>query len=105
MSCLRNPDTRDALIPEMTSYVPSIELACLGQSFFSTSTGIGAGNTKPGDMICVFEGCVTPFIIRRLDDEQADLCSVLGESYGDGVMSGEALEMEEARKTTTFPLI
>ena len=77
----------------------------LGQSFFSTSTGIGAGTTKPGDMICVFDGCVTPFILRRLDDEPAALCSVLGESYVEGVMSGEALEMEEARKTSTFPLI
>ena len=62
-----------------------------GRKLFSTSSGhIGLGDVtlEPGDLVCVFLGGSTPFIIRPVDQKY----KFVGECYLHGIMQGEALE-------------
>ncbi|KAF2806258.1 uncharacterized protein BDZ99DRAFT_422669 [Mytilinidion resinicola] len=103
-----NQDLEDNDLSEtILEYMPSLQIACLGRAFFSTSSGsvgIGPGDLKVGDMICIFDGGVTPFIIRPKSDDP-NLYEFFGEAYVDGIMYGEALETEEAKNVTTFTLV
>ena len=64
---------------------------CLGRKLFSTLSGhigIGNGTLESGDLVCVFLGGMTPFIIRPVDQKY----KFVGECYLHGIMHGEALE-------------
>ena len=64
---------------------------CRGRKLFSTSSGhigIGDATLEPGDLVCVFLGGRTPFIIRPVDQKY----KFVGECYLHGIMQGEALE-------------
>ena len=64
---------------------------CGGRKLFSTlSDHIGQGDVmlEPGDLVCVFLGGRTPFIIRPVDQKY----KFVGECYLHGIMHGEALE-------------
>lgn len=63
------------------------------------------GDTKLGDLICVFSGADVPFIVRRLP--HSDFYQLIGECYVHGLMDGEvmtALGKGEV-KEKTFTLI
>ena len=68
-----------------------LQTCCLGRKLFSTLSGhigIGDGTLEPGDIVCVFLGGKTPFIIRPVDRKY----KFVGDCYLHGIMHGEALE-------------
>ena len=68
-----------------------LQLCCNGRKLFSTLSGhigLGDGTLEPGDLVCVFLGGRTPFIIRPVDQKY----KFVGECYVHGIMHGEALE-------------
>ena len=68
-----------------------LQLRCVGRKLFSTSNGyIGIGNItlEPGDLVCVFLGGRTPFIIRPVGEKY----EFVGDCYLHGIMQGEAME-------------
>ena len=77
-------------------YMDSVIRACDGRRFFSTDggrIGLGEPDTMPGDLICVFYGARTPFILRR--NENSTTYRLIGETYVHGIMYGEALQLSE----------
>ena len=80
-----------------------LQLCCTGKKLFSTTSGhIGLGNVtlEPGDLVCVFLGGRTPFIVRPVDRKY----KFVGECYLHGIMQGEALE-EGLQKRQLITLI
>jgi hypothetical protein len=47
------------------------------------------GDTKLGNLICVFSGADVPFVVRRLSD--SDFTQLIGERYVHGLMDREAM--------------
>lgn len=91
-NCTHNPDYRHWPGP----YYTKLRMICDGRRFFATSggqIGLGPAHTKPGDLICVFYGGDTPYILRK--DPAADTFEFIGEAYVHGLMYGEALEMQD----------
>lgn len=66
------------------------------RAFIGTSQG-HLGYTRPGvelgDIVCVFQNGVVPFIVRR--DVHNNAHVLVGESYISGLMHGEVLDMEQ----------
>lgn len=93
---------------EIPQFWNSVNLACLGRSFFSTEsgrTGLGPPDTEPGDTVCIFYNGRTPFIVRPIDtDGIGNEYQFLGESYVDGLMYGEAFELDASNESTMFTL-
>ncbi|KAI1199067.1 hypothetical protein F5X97DRAFT_137411 [Nemania serpens] len=58
-------------------------------------------DTKVGDLVCVFYGVNTPFVIRPQvmdqDDGQRSLTRLVGEAYVHGMMDGEAFSIADAQ--------
>ena len=76
---------------ESPTFLSDLGSGCLGRKLFSTFSGhIGLGDVtlEPGDLVCVFLGGTTPFIIRPVDQKY----KFVGECYLHGIMQGEALE-------------
>jgi len=64
---------------------------CQNRSFFVTtegSVGVAPLSARPGDIVCVFLGCLSTILLRQTGD---DAYQVVGESYMPGVNNGEAL--------------
>ena len=73
------------------TFWPDSQQCCRGRKLFSTLSGhigIGDGTLESGDLVCVFLGGLTPFIIRPVDQKY----KLVGECYVHGIMHGEALE-------------
>jgi hypothetical protein len=71
-----------------------------GRSYFLASTGIiglAPNITEEGDLICILFGCSVPVILRKEENDYI----LIGESYVDGFMHGEAMKGFE---NGTFPL-
>ena len=78
----------DAMCP---AFWADLQLCCVGRKLFSTASGhIGIGNItlEPGDLVCVFLGARTPFIVRPVGEKY----EFVGDCYLHGIMQGEALE-------------
>ncbi len=76
---------------EARTFLDDLKTACNGRKLFSTLSGhigIGDGTLEPGDLVCVFLGGRTPFIIRPVGQKY----KFVGECYVHGIMHGEALE-------------
>lgn len=77
--------------PEM--YAAEARHFCFNRSFFVTSAGrmgIGPSDTRLDDVVAVLPGSGVPFVIRSCKKGEGWL--VVGESYVDGLMSGEAIQ-------------
>jgi hypothetical protein len=83
----------------MNAYVEALDMAVRGRSYFSTDgrrTGIGPSNTRVGDLVCVLMSGPTPYILRPDDsDASGSSYTLVGESYVDGLMSSEALDLHD----------
>lgn len=76
---------------EPRTFMKDLTTACKGRKLFSTLSGhigIGDGTLESGDLVCVFLGGITPFIIRPVDQKY----KFVGECYVHGIMHGEAFE-------------
>ena len=70
-----------------------------GRQFFVTEDGhmgLGPHGLKEGDQICIMYGLSVPFVIRY---RESGLYSLLGECYVEGIMNGEAIQMENLEET------
>jgi Heterokaryon incompatibility protein (HET) len=67
--------------------------ATMGRAFFITDRYVGLGpiGCQEGDKIAIIFGCFTPFILR----EEACAYTLIGDSYIQGLMKGEAMEMTD----------
>ena len=76
---------------QVAAFLRMLQECCLGGKLFSTFSGhigIGGVTLEPGDLVCVFLGGRTPFIIRPVDQKY----KFVGDCYLHGIMQGEALE-------------
>jgi YD repeat-containing protein len=67
-----------------------------GRILFVTSTGwlgLAPHGTQEGDLIYVILGSSVPYVLRPRKDE-AQAFELIGEAYVQGIMNGEALEMD-----------
>lgn len=55
--------------------------------------GLGPPAMEPGDLVCVLYGASFPFVLRPHGNGAERKFSLVGESYCDGIMDGEALQM------------
>lgn len=88
------PPTIDELAESLLAY-PVLHLNYRRQ-FVTTRhgrMGLAPLGVQAGDTVCVFEGSVTPFILRFGDEGQP--ATFIGEVYIHGLMSGEALDLED----------
>lgn len=106
---LGDKDLRDVLPPSTVNQLlsaskdgdPEIYAAearhfCFNRSFFVTSAGrmgIGPSDTRLDDVVAVLPGSGVPFVIRSC--KKAEGWLIVGESYVDGLMRGEAIQSWE----------
>lgn len=60
--------------------------------------GFSCTGVQPGDVVCVFNDSVSPFVVRRVDEvEGRARWKLVGDAYVHGLMHGEAdiSKMEE----------
>jgi hypothetical protein len=70
-----------------------------GRQFFVTEDGhmgLGPHGLMEGDQICIMYGLSVPVVIRY---RGSGLYSLLGECYVEGIMNGEAIQMENLEET------
>jgi hypothetical protein len=81
--------------------------ATKNRRFFTTRKkriGVGSRETRSGDIVVIFLGGSTPFVIRKIEREGADREEgskeyiLVGETYVDGLMAGEGVEGLEQRQ-------
>jgi hypothetical protein len=68
------------------------ETAVSFRKFCVTEEGrmaIVPAGSAPGDVICIFKGARTPFLLRRVADGESDVYKLVGSCYVHGVMDGE----------------
>lgn len=73
----------------------SVEQNLRHRAYFSTARGrVGLGNklVKTGDLVCVFNGFRTPFLLRKAASEGS--YKLMDEAYVHGIMYGEAEQAE-----------
>ena len=92
---------------DVLTYMANQRRALHNRCIFLTSKGyygIGHKTLQVGDICCVFEGANVPFVLRRLSrpsDTESEVGSpsnrylLVGESYIQGTMEGEILEMAD----------
>ena len=76
---------------QSSTFWADLQIRCIGKKLFSTLSGhIGIGDVtlESGDLVCVFLGGRTPFIIRPVDRKY----KFVGDCHVHGIMHGEALE-------------
>lgn len=88
-------DEVDSLDQEMHSASHTLTLGpTRGRVLFTTTNGhigLAPHGTKEGDLVFVILGADVPFVLRPYDDG----CELIGEAYVQGIMDGEALQMEQ----------
>lgn len=95
------PSTVDQLISasgngEPDMYATEASHFCFNRSFFVTSAGrmgVGPSDTRLDDVVAVLPGSGVPFVIRSCENGPGWL--IVGESYVDGLMGGEAIQSWE----------
>jgi hypothetical protein len=72
---------------EESTYTRWIKLLHSRKPFISQTgfVGLSPMHVTPGDVICVFLGGRTPYILRQREDSNYDL---VGEAYAHGIMYG-----------------
>ena len=84
---------------DVIAFLRAASLSYLGRCFFSTENGrigLGPKGLRVGDQICVIRNALTPFIIRPGVGEGGS--RLIGETYVDGLMYGEAFGLVEEGK-------
>ena len=78
--------------------------ACCGRRFITTTkgrVGLAPADSKEGDVICVFLGSGTPYVLRpnAAGAGKSSTFSFVGECYLHGIMNSEVLDMLERNDT------
>lgn len=84
----------------------AFDVICVGNKFCVTKEGrmgLVPPGSEVGDVVVIFEGASTPYLLRRAVSEEGELCwNLVGEGYIHGVMEGEGFE---GTQRETFCLI
>ncbi|EPE29820.1 hypothetical protein GLAREA_00980 [Glarea lozoyensis ATCC 20868] len=73
-------------------YVRRIRKACARRALYVTSKGyigLAPWNAREGDLVCIFKGGKTPFLLRL--PPAGSVYQLVGETYVHGIMGGEAV--------------
>jgi hypothetical protein len=98
---LRAPETvnHPSVGTAAMAYSSAFSLATRGRRFLTTRggfIGLASSGIRCGDMVSLFAGGVTPFILRPENREDGRACfKLIGEAYIHGLMNGEGLSMGE----------
>lgn len=69
----------------------------VGRQLFSTPDGrLGFGNVgmQEGDVVCIFNGAVTPHVLRKVNGDDSDVTyKLVAAAYVHGMMNGEIQEL------------
>ena len=87
----------------MSTYSSAVHTACKGRRYFGTRRGrIGLGPTelRSGDVVCVFYSG-SPLYILRFEPGSV-IARLVGDAYVHGLMSGEALSLENREPDQDF---
>ncbi|KAE9376548.1 hypothetical protein N431DRAFT_529685 [Stipitochalara longipes BDJ] len=60
--------------------------------------GLAPPGTREGDLICILFGCSVPVILRKIPNNGKGLYNFIGECYVHGIMDGEALPAQLAKR-------
>lgn len=81
---------------DLPGFVNSVEFMLSDQrrlATTNTSLGLVPGEAKPGDRIAILIGCSVPVVIREVSAGGKSAWRLVGESYIQGLMEGEAMTM------------
>lgn len=101
---LDRPDTDQTVAPGIApvtnDFGHRVKRLCMARSFIITKkgfVGLAPGDTQVGDMICYFESCSDPFILRPIHTTSAEATSAafVGDTLIVGLMEGKGLESAE----------
>lgn len=79
---------------------------CQNRGLFVTVTGhlgLGPSQARPGDVVAVLGGGSVPYILRPIENEGKKRYLLVGESYVDDLINGEAVEAIRAEKPHRGP--
>ncbi|KAI9772322.1 MAG: hypothetical protein M1840_001071 [Geoglossum simile] len=90
---------RHSLTPEarkvLASFIQEAGYVGSGRNYISTKNGrLGFApiGTREGDRICIFYGAIAPFVVRF---DESRVGQLIGDAYVHGIMSGEAMTIDE----------
>ena len=81
--------------------------ACAHRAMFISAKGhigLAPWNAREGDKICILLGGCTPFLLRPVGGESKQY-TLVGESYVQGLMAGEAFNAKEGVEMETIEII
>lgn len=94
---------------EAQAFGEAFGYASHGRSFFTTlygRVGLGPLHTEAGDSICIFHGAYIPFVVRPVARRSRNASyHLIGESYVNGIMNGEAFTAKNRGSDQTFTLV
>ncbi len=91
------------VLPAVKQLVPRLDAMSGKRSFLTRAmgcVGMGPRTTQPGDVVVLFYGARTPYVVRPCPGKKPDYFELLGEAYCDGIMYGEAVG--QGSKTNIF---
>ncbi|TLD31370.1 hypothetical protein PspLS_03060 [Pyricularia sp. CBS 133598] len=86
--------TKDELLRTAMEWNAARMMCCAGRVLCVTEDGWVAfcpPNTLVGDVVCVFHGVGTPFLLRQTLDPESATMELVGEAYVHGAMDGEGV--------------
>ena len=87
MACLRDLQSPVFKFVAKLYYTRDHQIINMGEARF----GFTCSGVQPGDVVCVFNDSVSPFVLRRVDDKGGDArYKFVGDAYVHGLMYGEA---------------
>lgn len=93
------------LFLEMCLFQGRMAIVTSERSFIITDhgfLGMAPDDSKPGDVVCVFQGGEVPFVLRPKENDQWEL---IGECYLHGIMEGKAVKKANPQDVRLFHLV
>lgn len=87
---------------QRTTFLTDNHLVGLADSKNGKLGQTGSKDIKVGDIVCIFHGASTPFILH--EEPGGDIYTLVGEAFLHGVMDGEALEKTEDYAVRDFDI-
>ncbi|KAH9484582.1 Heterokaryon incompatibility protein 6, OR allele [Psilocybe cubensis] len=90
------------LFLEMGLFQARMAIVSSERSFIITERGflgMAPDNSKPGDVVCIFQGGEVPFVLRPRENNQWEL---IGECYLHGIMEGTAVKRAHPKDVRLF---
>lgn len=87
MDCFRNPRSTVFKFVAKLCFTRDHQMINMREGRF----GFTCSGVQPGDVVCVFDDSVSPFVLRKVDDKDGnERYKFVGDAYVHGLMYGEA---------------